>query len=211
MNKVINNIHKLPLHSFIDALCDDDYSGLVASGEPSQDEIAGAWDEILFQYQDALKDDSQKQFVSAHADYYRAKTKHDLAITYIEMLNYYYSQGIVVKKWIIELNRLCHIRFEFNVDKNEEFESYLVSCNNRNKSNLVQYQLAQMRLEEIMKIQGAKEQEKPDRGYFTQIMVNLKNQNTREIPDTISTYEFCVLVNRYQEYIKRLEKEKRKR
>jgi hypothetical protein len=60
-------------------------------------------------------------------------------------------------------------------------------------------------------VQAEKGGSRPDRTYFTRAMVNLKKMESREIPSTISTYEFCVLVNNYKEYINQFESKKVKR
>ena len=45
----------LPLNSFIKAYCNNDYSGLVKSGTPSDEGLKAAWNEILFDYSGLIK------------------------------------------------------------------------------------------------------------------------------------------------------------
>ncbi len=206
--KLITSIHKLPLWAFINAICDEDYSGIIVEGEPTINEIAFTWNDLLEQYGDALQDDGNKRYILACKEYYQAKTRYEVANTYIELLNNYFSQGIVIHKWIKELNSLVGANYVFNRDKIEEFSKYLKSAFNRNKGNLIRYNLAKSKLEELIKIQGKSDGGGYDRAYFTRILVNLKDMKQREIPDTISTYEFCVLVNHYKQHLQYLESQK---
>ncbi len=207
--KLITSIHKLSLDKFIDAFCDEDYSGIIIEGKPTEKEIAAAWSDIIEQYTDAMNDDGQKKYISIYKEYQQAKIRHDLVITYIEMLNNYF-----IPKWAKELNQLVGSSFDFKtaLDKSiDEYKKLLLRCYNRNKGNLIRYQLAQSKLEEIAKVQAEKGGSRPDRAYFTKVMVNLKKMESREIPSSISTYEFCILVNNYKDYINHFENQKAKR
>lgn len=207
--KLISSIHKLPLEIFIDCLVDEDYAGLIVEGEPTAEEIKEVWDNILLEFNDAISSDGQGQFVGFTKQYYQTKLRYDKANNYIELLNYYYThEKIVVAKWIRELNRLIDLKYVFDREKPELFEKYLRSCSSRNKTTLVKMELVRIQLEQLAVIQGNKPEIKPDRSYFTQVMINLKEHGGREIPYTISTFEFCVLVNRYSQYVKQVEAQK---
>lgn len=211
--KIITTIAKLPLETFIDAFVDKDYSGLIIEGVVPEPLLMMVWNDLVEQYNDAISrgDESQKQYSSAVQEYFRAKSRHDIAIKYIELLNAYFQKGIVVEKWIKDLNRLCDIRYKFSIEKKHELIPYLERCFNRNKSNLIQYRLAETQLSELMKVQQvSKEDVTTDRSYFIQIMLNLKSSEGREIPFTISTLEFCMLVNRYRDRIKQFQDKKKK-
>jgi hypothetical protein len=213
--KIVTSIAKLSLDRFIDGFVDHDYSGLVIEGEAPEPIIQLTWNDIVDQYNDAISrgDESQKQYISAYQEYLRSKSRHDIAISYIELLNVYFvDKGIVVKKWIKQLNRLCDARYSYNPEKPEDFIPYLETCFNRNKSNLIRYRMAEVQLSELLKLeQPKKENTALDRAYFIQVMLNLKNMEGREIPFSISTLEFCLLVNRYRDYIKELNKAKNRR
>lgn len=221
--KLITSIAKLPLETFIDGFVDKEYSGLVIEGIAPEPLIQLAWNDLVEQYNDAISkgDASHKQYISAYQEYLRAKSRHDVAVAYIELLNAYFEKGIVVngvivkgivvKKWIRDLNKLCDIRYTFDINKKEEFIPYLERCFNRNKANLVRYRLAETQLSELLKLPHSGSNDLAvDRGYFIQIMLNLKSMESREIPFSISTLEFCLLVNRYREYIHQFKANKQK-
>lgn len=196
--KLITTIHKLPLSTFIDCICDNDLSGL---GDGTEAERSFVWNDLLEQYGDALQDDGNKRYILVVKEYQQAKTRYELANTYIELLNNYFSQGVVVPKWIKELNSMIGSNYVFNKEKIEDFSKYLTSALNRNKGNMIRYNLAKSKLEEIIKINSNVEGGKYDRAYFIKVLVNLKDMKGREIPYTISTYEFCVLVNQLKKFI----------
>lgn len=210
--KLISSIHKLPLEIFIDCLVDEDYARLIVEGEPTAEEIKEAWNNLLFEYNDAIGGDGQSNFVGFTKQYHHAKLKHDKAVAYIELLNYYYTnEKVIVPKWVNDLNRIVDLRTQFTNENASEFPAYLKKCFSRNKSNLVKMELVKIQLEQLQSVQATKKEVKPDRGYFTRVMINLKNYCNREIPTSISTYEFCVLVNNYTEYVKKMESQKAKK
>lgn len=213
--KIINSIHRLPLHTFIDILVGEpdpdnedhilhNYSLLIVEGEPPVELLINTWKDLLFQYNDAFTDDGQKQYVAALVEYQHAKSNYDRVNSYIEMLNLYF-----LPKWAKELNRLVDAQFKFNPENREEYLGMLKRCASRNKANLIRFQLAEEQLSKFAKMRVS-EEFKPDRGYFTRVMINLKNKNNREIPDTISTFEFCELVNQYTAWVKMMEAENNK-
>jgi hypothetical protein len=204
--KIFTSIHKLPLNTFIDCFVDHDYSGLIIEGECPDVLLQLTWNDLVEQYNDAIKDDGQKEYVSAFQDYQKAKLRHDLADRYIELLHFYFKdgEGHVPIPWVKALNKLVGAKYKFEVEKKSEFIPYLKSCSTRNKGNLVNYQLAEKQLLHIssLTIDDKKKEVKQDHGYFIQIMINLKSMEGREIPNTISVYEFCLLVNKYKEWLK---------
>lgn len=212
--KIITSIAKLPMEVFVDCIVDHDYSGLVVDGDVPEPIIVLAWNELIDQYNSAISkgDESQRQYISAYQEYLRAKSKHDVAVSLIELLNVHYlGKGIIIKKWIKDLNKLCDIRYSFDLNKKEDFIPYLERCYNRNKANLIKYRIAETQLSELLKLQEVKKNDvSMDRGYFIQIMLNLKSMEGREIPASISTLEFCLLVSRYREYLKQFQQRKNK-
>lgn len=213
--KMITNISKLPLQTFIDCFVDHDYSGIVEGTAPPP-LILLTWNELIEQYNDAISkgDDTHEKYISVHSEYLKARSRYELAIKLIELLNAYFEQGIVVPKWIADLNKLVEMSYVFDANKKDEFINYLKRCNSRNKGNLTRYELAEAHLSEILRIQNLKKENGtegnviPDHSYFIQIMLNLKQMEGREIPYTISTLEFCMLVGRYREYRKAMEAKK---
>lgn len=209
MNKIITSLHKLPLGKFIDCLCDEDLTGLIIEGEPTLNELETAWEGLLMDYNDTIGTDGQTQYVKANVEYQRFKLRHDKAITYIELLNYYYKQEkIIVLKWIRDLNRLVDLQFKFNKEKPEELETYLQRCARRNKENKLSMDLVKLQLEQLAKVEN-KDAGTPDRGYFARVLINLGDFKKREITEDISTYAFCIMVNQLTQHVKEMEKVKR--
>jgi hypothetical protein len=204
MAKLITTIHKLPLNIFIDALVDSDFTGLILEDEPTQEEILQVWGDLVTEYTEALGDDGQKQYVKASTIYQQAHIRYELVNNYIELLNNWY-----VPRWAQDLNRLVGAGFKFDPSNKEAYRELLKRCYNRNQGNLMHVELAKMELESVAKLQAGKDGKgtAPDRAYFTKVLTNLWEFMGDHVPDTISTYQFCVLVNRLSDYIKNKPKE----
>ena len=52
----------LYLKPFIQAYCNKDFTGLIISGVPTAEQIAEAWEEILFEYSTLIKNDNTDYF-----------------------------------------------------------------------------------------------------------------------------------------------------
>jgi hypothetical protein len=211
--KMITTIAKLPLETFVDCLVDEDFSGLVIEGVPTQEEIASAWEDILIQYADAIGDYGYRSYLKAEMAYRAAEIKYNKACTYIEMLNYYYiNEKVVIPKWIAELNKLISQPFVFDKEDLPAYEKYLSGANSRNKSNLFMMEMKREQYLAILKVQQTEKNEKPDRDYFEKVLINLSDFKKREILiNNISTHRFCVLVNQYSQYMRHAQTEKLKK
>jgi hypothetical protein len=198
---MITSIHKLPLRDFIDCLVDQDYSSLDAG-----DQERKVWEDILYQYTDALGDDGSKRYLIALREYTRAKQNYEEVNRYIELLGSTY-----VPKWAKELNRLVDAKIQFTPHDREEYVKQLKRCVMRNAGNRMRYQIESEKFLAIQKLQVEKEGEKPTRESFAKTLLNLKDFKSREIPDTVTTYEFCIMVNQMIRYVKEKEGEKRGR
>jgi hypothetical protein len=199
---MITSIHKLSLEAFIDCLVD---GALDRLGDGTDAERAAAWEDILHQYNEAMGDEQAKRYIQAARSYVLAKERFESAERYIELLNTTY-----VRQWCDELNRLVGAKFIFGPHDREVYTKQLKNCAMRNAGNKMYYKMEEQKFHALAGVQQ-KSSTPPDRAYFTKVMINLKDRHSREIPYSISTYEFCTLVNQYMQYVKTMEAQNARR
>jgi hypothetical protein len=162
---------------------------------PTAEELKLLWEDIVFQYNDALTDVSQGQMKTLYRQYYEAKVKHDLILKYIELLNNWY-----VEKWAKELNRLLGTRFVFDPSQKEDYDKLLDRCFNRSKGQMLQVELLHSQLDALTKKMNTGD--KPTRDYFYGLLISLSDHAEYQITDQVMTWEVCERMNRLQKYIK---------
>lgn len=187
-NKCHTTIHRLPLRAFIDCLIDKDLSGLVISGAPSQTELESAWDDLLWQYSDALAGPRQEY----QADLYKKSLSQEFKVRSLEVF-VSILEDYRVAEIIDQLSRLTGEKFKFPLADPVAYEKDLKRC--RGIIALESVILDQL-LRQLNESQPADDQ-KPTRDYFAKILINLSDDAGYEIRDDISVYTFCERINRY--------------
>jgi len=202
--KLYNSIHNLPLGRFIDVLIDGEIALLIISGEPTETELAQAWNEIMEQYNEAMGSAENQLLISLYKGVERTRIRLNTILSLIDNLRSWY-----VKAWCDRLNELSYTRFPFDISVIDAYQGNLDSCATRSKALEVQIELKSAT---IASMEASKEGEtfKPTREYFFQILLNLSDHAGHEISEEIGVLKFCLRVKRYIEYCKKLETSKRK-
>src|SRR6218665_568614 len=192
MNTVItkyhNTIHRLPLHAFIDCLIDGDLSALAISGSPEQGQLESAWNDLLWQYNDALTGAKQEQ----QMDLYKTSLDTEFRIRSMEVF-LSILQDYRVTEIVEQLCSLAGRKLKFPLDDPKAYEKDLKTCAGiiALESVVLDQQLHQ--LNELHPL----DHQKPTREYFARILINLSDDAGYEINDNIPVYTFCERVNRY--------------
>lgn len=200
--KYYKSINELPLSRFIDCLVDNNLFALIISGEPEKDLLEAVWEEILFDYNEAIGDNESKMYFQLF------KEVHLLLITMkeiemnIQILSFEYD-----KKYADNLNALLETDFAFDFSDQEKYHKELSRCKNRSKGIFIQYEIKNTQFEALKKKNDNKDF-KVNREYFQNILITLSDHAKYEIKDNITVYQFCERIKRFGQFIKTIEKRK---
>lgn len=219
--KMYDSIHILPLPVFIDCMVDENdimdlpetenmrledfdgdtrtftkLKGLIISGEPTDEELASTWNDILQQYGDAIGsigNDRKKSLIKLIAkDQIRIEQIHQC----ISILSSYY-----VPYFARRLNELLHVKFSFDVTRPAEYDKELQRCINRSKGLSLDIQLNQMTLEGLIQAAPKEPDVKITRQYFDNILLSLSDHAGYEISEEkMTVYKFCERIRRFNKY-----------
>ncbi len=194
------SIHKLKLGIFIDCLIDEDYSGLIISGEPDEPEILSAWENIYQQYVDALGGPEHSRQVNLIKTITALQIKLEMINSSVKVLRSLYVpyfENVLIKTRML-LRKL-------DVSKPEAYDDLLDSALVRSRGISIDVKLNEMVLQSLQ-LKNQEKGMKPTREYFSNILLNLSDYCRYEITEEISVYKFCERINRYLKYAQSLKK-----
>lgn len=190
----------LPLSAFINALCDDNKSGLIISGQPSQADIDAAWFSVYAQYIDLSLNADIKYSLRLTNEELHLKSKLmriDLCVKGLLML---IQNNMQDDELVNILKNDYNFRYAYDWNNLESFLRDLNAVVSRSQKWDIQ---AQLKRTEIEAYEAKTKGEKPDRIYFTTILIRLSDHAGFRInSDTLSTAEFAI---RKQDYINHIE------
>jgi hypothetical protein len=126
--QIISSITDLMLDKFIICMCDDDLSVLVLDWtNVNEDDVKAAWEKILDEYGDLLKDREQEHLQSITKEINLLITKKNVIYKCLYRLSIEYSEEIVneLKKWTLVLEK-------FDINNPESYAKDLENIRNRN-------------------------------------------------------------------------------
>lgn len=192
----------LSLSRFIPAYCNNDYSGLIITGEPTPEELQEAWNEILFDYGSLIKNE--------HSDYIFNLAKEIALthwhITYVEnccrmgdeetlpgILHFRHDEDLIneLKKLGYTLNAV------FGTEKYFEQLSLINSLCKRRLFDLDELVSERDRLQKTT--EGKKQSEEE---FMSTVLMLSKHQGYDLDVETTTLYKFTVIFNNYLAYKK---------
>lgn len=172
----------LPLFAFVEAYCNNDLSLLILSGTPTEEELATAWQEIIFEYSSLIK--------SENSDYlFELEKKIALSghhIFYVDnatmFLRFQHSLEIV--------NELRNLGYDLPDMPQENDLNKVVSI-----AKTIVFDLAEMRdeYERLTNTVNGKKQTEDD--FYKTIAALSKYQGYRMEPKSTTMTEFCAVFN----------------
>jgi len=188
-------ISELPLHRFIECLVDGNLKALVIEGSPENKDLQQAWEGIQIEYLDAIKDDEYRLLLNMRKDLHVYEISLVQMEFLIDVLRDYY-----VKEFVDELNLLLGSKLSFDVTDNGAYERDLKAAWNRSRGTKIAMDIKQRALESLEKNQSSKQTQKPTREYFQNMLIVLSDHVKYQIPETITTWEFCNRIRRLRQY-----------
>jgi hypothetical protein len=194
---LVSSISKLKLSSFIDAIIDNDFSGLIIQGQPNEEQIAACFENIYLQYIEAaggkdLVDDLEGMAIQGSKQSMLKRMESLLKCIEMEPCE--------------ELYNMLLNDFNYEVEQLPYSEENLA---NAVRSVMPFYRLDKTRLEIEMAEQNnePKEAIKYTREYFNAWLIEISTAFKLNILEhEIAVNGFCGWMNKYNVYRKQLEK-----
>lgn len=198
-------IATLYLDKFIDVAVDGNYSALIIAGYPAQLELELAWANIQQEYAHAIGDHEHKLYVSLYNDITLIQIKLHEVRELVKVLAKFYYKPLADK-----LNNLLLTAFKFDPDKPEEYLKLLQGCLNRAKGWQIDLELKQIHFDAIQE-KNKQSGTKSTREYFQSVLITISDHAKYPvIAASITVYEFCERVKRFNKYCEQVEKQARK-
>lgn len=194
-----------PLTKFIDVSVDGNLAALTISGMPAQSDLLLAWSEIKQQYADAMGDGESIIYLCLYRDLVILSNKIQSVKLIIESLRRFYYEPLAA-----ELNDMLNTNFQFNPYDNEAYQKLLDRCSNIAKAFKIDFDLNMIHFKAIQAKQETKGGANYTREYFQSVLITLSDYAKFPVQDSITVFEFCTRIKRYNSYCEQLEKANRK-
>lgn len=200
--KWYRHITELPLNRFIDVIVDENYAALIITGYPAQEELHAAWAVIQGEYADAIGDNEHRMYVSLFKEVSVLAINLQLINSAVEVLEKIYSAELASR-----LNKLLLTQFKFDPSDPEKYKATLKSCIMRSKSIKINLDLKRIQMEAMQK-EHKEPGAKPSREYFQSILITLSDHAQYQIQDSMSVFEFCNRIVRFNHYCEQAKKKR---
>lgn len=186
---------KTPLEVFIDCLVDGYYEGLIISGNPNEEELKEAWNNIYLEYCSLMQENQHNEVFELIKEINSLNAKITLVDTCVRHLAYNFDQQIV--DILNELRLRCNL---LETDQGEKLLKKLDGVISRAKKWLVEIQVAEAKLQTLQE----KDKENNPREYFYDMLMVISKQNGYHAKSSdITVYEFCRHIKKLNEKFQR--------
>jgi len=205
-SNIYRSINALPLHKFIDCIINQNLAAIIITGLPTQEELSEAWALILQQYSDAIGDNEHRLYANRTKQLAIETINYNLVIGLVDVLRKEYN-----KELCIELNKLLSTSFKFDYTNKENYEKDLSRCFNRAKGFKISIDLLQFQVNELEKKFQNKGGSKPTVEYYQSTLITLSDHAKYPINDSITVFEFCERIKRFNNYCEQLKSNSKKK
>jgi hypothetical protein len=203
LGMLYQHITELPLRNFIDCSVNDNYHALVISGHPTEQELLFAWSNIQQEYADAMGNHEHRLYITLFKEVTILKITLQTIHCLIEIL-----QEVYYEPYAAELNKLLRTDFKFDHTDQNKYNETLRRCFNRSKGLKIDLELKLIQYKAIEK-KNQETGKKPTREYYQSILITLSDYAKYQLQDSITVYEFCDRLRRFNNYCEQVEKMKR--
>ena len=180
---------------FIECMINHNYSSLVRSGNPSDEEIMKAWGNLLDKYQTEAQEKNYSEVCELITQIGQSTCKLSMVELCVQVLWYNFEP-----KYVEKLRELGYRRYKLDPENKEEYYNDLNKILSASKVLRVSINQLQDEKEEILKKQEHKALTMAD---FTGILVDMGIYCKRQIdPDVTTVGEFVQIKNRMNDYAK---------
>lgn len=195
-----HSIHDLPLKIFKKCQITGNLQALVISGQPHEDDLLKAWDEILGQFHEVIGDVKTIR---------RLVIYKEISLLTINLREVYDCVNALRRRYHSffhkKLNQLTESDLVLDPENPLEYSKTLIRYLKRSTPIKRNLELKKIEYEAIK--QGAVGKQ-PDEAYYSSVLISLSDHARYQITEDISTYEYCERFRRLTEYIKSQKKVK---
>lgn len=180
---------QLPLDAFIRAHCRADFSGLIISGSPNDQEILDAWNEIVFEFSGLIRSESTEAQVSMAREI--GLLQHHLK--YVE-----YACVLLSHRYDIDvINELIRMGYDGEYPENDQAGMDWQLGRVKSLSKTYYYDLEQLidQYTRMLKTQDGKKQSEED--FVKNLAMLSKYQGYRLDRYTMTTEEYAIIFSNY--------------
>ncbi|MGN6297925.1 MAG: hypothetical protein ACTHM7_14155 [Ginsengibacter sp.] len=177
----------LPLNEFIEAFCNDNYSGLVISGKSDPTEIQNAWNEILADYGSLIKSETSEYIFSLSKEIALLKWH----ITYVNgavvFLENNYDEEIA--------QQVRDLGYEVPQFTDENYQKALSRITSLVKTKIFEHSNLIDEFDRISNVRSGQKQTKED--FVSLLIILSKHQGYNIDRKTTTVYDFTQIFNNY--------------
>jgi hypothetical protein len=195
----LHSITTLKYDAFIEIMDKGDISLMTLSGNPSQEELEGAWLQLLQEYSDLVRTDKTNNIFEVWLKIEGLRWKIDFVDKALEVLKLQHDETTA--------SALVELGYDY-VQPLEDREAYLkqVYFVQTEAKSMVVF-LNQYKAEYKLLVPEGQEVEERDRMYYEKELAHLSRfMGYRIIKSDITVYEFCSIVNTYLDSVKQNQK-----
>lgn len=190
---------RISVNIFLQCLYDNDYDGLIISGEPTEEQLKTAWREIYKQYSQLTISEEGNAFVEVIIEIQELNSQIIIIDSAIKLLSIYFDKDIV--DVLNMIGARCTIKKDDDEKTVAEKIKQVVA---RAKKKIIQLK---QREQELEKMQKEQTESVGQEIYFDQLSA-LSHFFGYSVPPTISMFQFIRDVNRMKESLRKQQAKK---
>ena len=216
MAQYYKNIVDLPLSRYIDVAVNDNLNALTIEGFPTEAELFEAWVEIRSQYADAMGDMEHKMYLRVLKEVAILSTDYETVQKLANFLLGFDCETFLrnadenkevfdeVHKIALNINKILRSTFKFDPYQPDTFRNDLKRSLNQSKALKIRLDMKKIEFDAIRKTN--EEAEGPTKEYFYGILITLSDHAKLPLNESMTVYEFCERVQRYNYYLSQKQK-----
>jgi hypothetical protein len=189
---LIRSCDKLMMDAFIECLLTENYEALIISGKPKPEELIDAWNMIISEYAMLIGSDKYERMIQLTREINSNIFKFNRVELYVNILSKAVDDPSMYSVVLIKELKRFGYPGQYDPKIKSRFLEELNAAYNKAKKLLMSAQLKQ---DELKKLEGAVEKGKADRVQFDKNFIALSSHHKYQIQESkISAQKYCLMV-----------------
>jgi hypothetical protein len=180
---------------------------LIVSGSPLKEELYKAWENICFGFEDAMGNNEHKFYLILFKEVSLLSVTYEQIQFLVNVLTILNEKKCYSEFFYSELNKQLKTSFVFTRNDFAKNAENVKRCFNRSKGIKLQLDLKQDQLNALQLKQG--DGKKPTPEYYQSILISLSDHAKYPVTDSITVFEFCERIRRFNQYYEQLKSKQR--